>query len=197
MELEEIKSAWLALGEKLDKKEKISDLLIREMYRTKVKKSLNIMLGYEIFGVVICLICVPLLVWLIMTSNDSLYYIALSYWMVFTIVAALWSLKKTLLLMKLDEIGKVKNNVRIINTYTVWINKEKPFYYLSFVVGVIPVFIIYWYHAQVWAWAFLLVMLVLLVFMTIWIYKRLYDRNIQAIQRNLDELRDLDEKGEE
>lgn len=193
MELEELKNAWLALGEKLDQKEKLSDIIIRDMYQTKVKKSVNVLVGYEILTVVVCLLVLPLIAWLISTHTSMLYICGISYWAIFALGAAFWSFKKATLLMKLDEVGNMKDNIKTINTYAVWINKEKLYYLFTIVIGVIPIFIIYWLYAKPWLWVFLIAILVLGALVTIWGYKRLYDRNIRTIQQNLNELKDLED----
>ena len=193
MELEELKNAWLALGEKLDQKEKLSDIIIREMYKTKVKKSVNVLVGYEILSVVVCLLVLPFIAWLISTSNSVLYIGGISYWAVFSAVAAFWCFKKASLLMKLDEVGNMKDNIRTISTYAVWINKEKFYYSIFGAIGVIPMFAVYWLYAKPWHWVFMIALLILATLVTIWGYKRLYDRNIRTIQQNLNELKDIEE----
>lgn len=193
MELDEIKNAWLALGEKLDQKEKLSDIIIREMYQTKVKKSVNTLLNYEYISVITCLIALPFVGWQISIHTGLLFYIALGYWGLFAIAAAIWSLKKAVLLMKIDEVGVVKENVRTVNTYAVWIHKEKFYVFLFGVIGLIPILIIHWQYAKLWNWLFMTALFALAILSSIWGYKRLYARNIRSIQQNLNELQDLED----
>ncbi|WP_085537355.1 hypothetical protein [Massilibacteroides vaginae] len=193
MELEEMKNAWLALGEKLDQKGKLSDIIIREMYRSKVKKSVNTLLRYEYFGVIVCLLVLPLIGWLIFVNQSLLYRFTLGYWAVFDIAAVIWTLKKIGLLMKIDEIGVIKENIRTANTYSLWIHSEKKYFIPFTIIGVIPMTVIYWFYAKPWHWVFMTALLVLVTLITIWGYKRLYARNIRTIQQNLNELDDLKE----
>jgi len=193
MELEEMKNAWLALGEKLDRKQKLSTLLIREMYQTKVKKSLSVLLGYEVLSVAVCLLILPFIAWLASTMWDLLSRIILIYWSLYSVGAVIWCSKKTILLMKVDETGSVKDNIKRINTYGVWIHKEKKYFTFFALIGVIPMFVVYWLYAKPWHWIFMIAILVLAALTTLWSYKRLYDRNIRIIQQNLDELNDLKE----
>lgn len=193
MELEEMRAAWFALGEKLDRKDKMSAVLIREMYRTKVKKSLNAMLGFEIFGIVICVLFFPFIVYQLISKDSLLMKLTLIYWIVFAIIASIWTMKKIVLLVKLDETGKVKDNLIIINTYAVWIHKEKPYYAIFATLGFVPVFMIMSANANPFGISFFVTILLLATLSSVLTYKRLYNRNIQSIQLNLDELRDLED----
>ncbi|MDD4114841.1 MAG: hypothetical protein PHG27_04475 [Massilibacteroides sp.] len=193
MELEEMKKVWQALSEKLDQKEKLSGILIHEMYKTKVKKSVNILVGYEILSAVICLLALPIIGWVFFANTHWLFRFSKLYWGLFSLTGAIWSAAKANLLSKLDEVGDIKNNIKVINTYAVWIRKEKLYLLLPVVIGTIPLTIIYWLYAKPWHWVFMFALFALAIFVSLWSYKRLYDRNIRNIQQNLNELAELDD----
>lgn len=193
MELEEMRNAWLALGEKLDQKEKISALLIRDMYQTKVKKSLNVLLGYEILSVVVCFLVLPFIGWLLVKTPDRLFFYTIFYWGVYSLLAAIWCSMKVTLLIKIDEVGVIKDNIKYINTYAVWIHKERFYYTVFGIIGVIPMSIIYMLHAGLWQWIFMGAVFIVAILLTIWSYKRVYYKNIRTIQQNLNELKDLED----
>ncbi|MDD4514730.1 hypothetical protein [Massilibacteroides sp.] len=193
MELEEMKNAWLALGEKLDQKEKISALLIREMYQTKVKKSLNVLLGYEILSVVVCFLILPFIGWIMTQTPDLLFFYTMLYWGIFSLLTAIWCSVKVTLLLKIDELGIIKDNIKRISTYAVWIHKERMYYTVFGIVGVIPISIIYMLHAGLWQWIFMGAVFIVVILLTIWSYKRLYYKNIRTIQQNLNELKDIED----
>lgn len=186
-----MKNAWLALGEKLDQKGKLSDIIIREMYQTKVKKSVNVLVGYEVLSVVVFLLVLPFIGWVLSINSDLLSRIILMYWALFCVIGVVWYSKKVILLMNIDEMGIIKDNIKAISTYAVWIGKEKFYYSIFTTIGVLPMFVVYWFHAKPWHWVFMIAMLALATLSTIWGYKRLYVRNIRTIQQNLTELNDL------
>lgn len=195
MELEEMKNAWLALSEKLDKKEKLGDLLIREMYQTKVKKALNVLLGYECIGVASCLFILPFLAWRItLVTDHSLFWFMLVYWAVFDAALIIWQLVKINCLVKLDTLKNVKENLLSINSYKALITKEKWYASLLGVIGMIPFFFIFLKITNsLWRWTFMFSMLLFVLLLSIWSYKRIYGRNIRSIQQNLEELEELEE----
>jgi len=194
MELEEMKNAWTSLDEKWNRKEKMDAILIREMYRGKVRKSMNKILRYDILGVVGALIALPYIAWVLTRSTNTLIWTTLIYWSLYAVVGSSWSIKKIACLLKLDETASIKSNTKIINTYAIWIKKEKPIYIFFAIIGVIPILIHYWLHASLWWWVFLIAILSYTVFSFILTYKRLYDQNIRMIQHNLRELEELEEK---
>lgn len=193
MELEEMKNAWLALGDQLDKRNKLSDIIIRDMYQTKVKKSINTLLRSEYLGIIVCLLVLPFIGWLISSHTSLLYRLSLGYWGVFAIASTIWTLKKVILLMKIDETGAIAENMKLINTYTIWVYKEKKCIFFFTFIGIVPIVVIYWLYAKPWHWVFMSSLFVLALLITIWGYKRLYGRNIQVIKQSLNELKDLED----
>lgn len=193
MDLEEMKEAWIALEGQLDKKEKLSVKIIREMYQRKAKRSLNKILWYEIIGVFVGLLVIPLLYWRITLNLGLWTQIVMAYWILFLITAIAWSLKKISLLIKTDTTDAVRNTVSNISRYTIWINKEKPVYVFTIALGFLLFGIAYWQAKATWQWALLVACVILTCLSTVWTYKLLYARSIRNIKESLKELEELED----
>lgn len=193
MELEEMKNAWLALNEKLEAKEKLSDRLIKEMYQTKVKKSISRLLGYEYFGVVICLFVFPLIAWKLSQMSGLFIRIVLIYWAVYVVALFVWQIVKIRCLGKIEILNSIKDNLFLISNYQKMISKEKLYSSLLAAIGVVLIMSLFLEISSLWKWAFLISLLLFVTLASIWQYKRFYAGNIRSIQRNLNDLKDMEE----
>ena len=83
-----------------------------------------------------------------------------------------------------------------VNKFAIYYRKSKMINYFV----IIPVFSLlgilgyYELKAPFHLWVFLFVALTIAIGCTYWIYKKVYDTNIQSIQKSLNELRELKEE---
>ena len=200
MELDELKNAWTALDERLKENEMLNKRIVEKMLCEKSNKSLNKLMSVEFIGVLIALVAIPLCIGL---YNLSFYENILSAKVLFIVVfvasilTIIWTCYKlNYFLMKLDFSKSVGDNMYYINRYNVIIKKEKIAGYFI----VIPIFSLLsiwgYYELKVSfsLWIFLFVALTILIAITYWIYKKIYDANIQSIKKSLDELKELEEE---
>jgi hypothetical protein len=195
MEIDDLKTAWLELDNKLQRSEKLKAETIKEMYRTKADKSISKILNYDIFSIVICLLVLPLIIWFIGTREMKNFWFAATmiYWGVFDIVGIIYSVLKVCQLLKFDLTKSISHNIKIIHRYNIQIKKEKPIYAVFAVIGIIPIVAVYIQKALLWQWVFLCCMLIIGLITSIWQYKRIYDTNIKSIMNSLDELKEIEE----
>jgi len=98
--------------------------------------------------------------------------------------------------MKIDFSKSVKDNLYCVNKYNLMIKKEKIANYFVLIPVVYLLCILFYYEANAnlsW-WVFLVVALTIGVIITYWMYKKIYDANIQSIKKSLEELSELEEE---
>jgi hypothetical protein len=191
---------WASVDERLGKQELLKESIIRKMIREKSNRSLRRLLDFEIVCLVINLFAIPLILLL------KPLYVQRPYWngkvlaaalILFCVAAVICGLFKIAKLMSMDFMKSVWSNSLLINSYNLWIGKEKIAGF--FIIPAISLMCIWYYailHVNATAWTFLACMLLFGVFFTFYIYRRVYDRHINAIRQSLEELKDLEEEQE-
>jgi hypothetical protein len=98
--------------------------------------------------------------------------------------------------MKINFSKEVKMNLSAMNQYTVMLKKEKlaTYFVLAPILGLLAAFLYYQLKAGFALWIFLIVILGTALVLEYWLYKRLYDTNIQAIKHSLDEMKEWEEE---
>jgi hypothetical protein len=110
----------------------------------------------------------------------------------FCITGIGWYFFKLKYLMKIDFFGNIKSNIFYVNKYNIMIQREKISGYIFTVfVSFLLMFLYYEFHAPFSLWIFLMVVIAVAFITAYWVYKRIYDNNIQSIKRSLDELEEL------
>jgi glucan phosphoethanolaminetransferase (alkaline phosphatase superfamily) len=202
MELDELKNAWMVLDGQLKKNEILSKRLVQGKLHDKSNKSLSKLLNSEMFSIITLLLAIPLCIWLCGLSRFAntlfprIVFVVVIVVSVFGIIGSWYILKYYL--MKIDFSKTVKDNMYYVNKYIVVLKKGKI---LSYYI-VIPAFsllgILSYFElkAPFYLWVFLLTALAIGIVVTYWIYKKIYDANIQSIQKSLEELKELEEEAE-
>ena len=200
MDLDELKTAWTSIDERLKENEMISKRMVQEMLNGKSNKSLNKLINIEVFNIITLLLAIPLCIWMLTFSHLKIFFfpkvlfvvvIAVS---IFAIIYGSYALKKYLL--KIDFFKSVKENMYYVNNFIIYYKRSKMINYIV----VIPVFsllgVLSYYELKVpfYLWIFLFVMLIIAIAGTYWTYKRIYDKNILSIQKSLEELSELEEE---
>ena len=201
MELDELKSTWQALNARLQKQETLNNYLIEKMLQRKYGKSLNRLLNYDWFALVLMILLLPLSPWAIFSKLIPLNfplswlvcYVFLTFLLLYALSSRIW---KIYTLTKIDPSKPLSNNMRIISRYNVYVKKEMIF--SNIIVSFPLAFILI--SAYRMAPAALPVIIGCLFFAIaglvagIWIYKRFIIRHLTSIRQNLNELKDLDEE---
>jgi hypothetical protein len=207
MELEELKTAWTSVDERLKKQEVLNTEMVTEILRKKTNKSLKKLKIWDAIGYIVGLPLV-IYVWYPLLRNlrfDSTHLILggiltiiMAIMLAATIGIGVYGFKQ---LLKIDFANSIKENIRFVNEY--WTLQKRanrviyfatiPFVLLLFVVMVlsnsedigtdIGLFLV-------------LIFFILLIFglPAFLIYKNVYRKNIQTIKKNLEELSELEEE---
>jgi len=198
MELEELKNTWAALNARLKDNELLNKQIVQGMLNDKTNKSLNKLVNYEMIGIIVLLLVIPLCIWALNYRFEKFLFpkILIVFAMAISIFGIIWggyTLKKYLL--KIDFSQSLKENMFYINKFAIYYGKSKMISYF-FVIPVISLLGILSYYelkAPFHLWIFLFVALTIGIITTYWIYKKVYDTNIQSIQKSLEELKELEE----
>ncbi|MDR1202466.1 MAG: hypothetical protein LBL58_12695 [Tannerellaceae bacterium] len=196
METEDLKNRWSSLEEQLKKQEVFNNLVTKELLQTKSNKALSRLMTYEVLGIIVLPIVVPVIIYALgmdIKRNPFEYYFL--YCMIgICVFGFFWQLWKIYDLMQIDFSNTLSNNARYTNKYNIKIKKEKIT--MLFVIPALALSIIYIYaksNVPALIWAFMICTFVCAILYTYWAYKRLYDKNIASILKSLEELKELEE----
>ena len=197
MELDEIKSAWTAMDERLKKNEGLNERLIKEMLMQKSSKALKNLYNSEMFGVISMLLCLPLLICIfpLYTKLSAIHQIIIYVASGIAFLSAISQLYSIILFSKINLQKQIKENIKWVQQYNIY---SKRVFIVSvivvslFLLGCIIGLLLLQYK-EVWRWTITLVAIFgvwpLLLF---WLSKK-SKANIQSILDSLEELKDLEE----
>ena len=196
MELEELKNAWASVDERLKKQEILRESIIREMICKKTNQSLKRLLWSDGTGIPVLLLVFPVIVYVYVNFGGKQIFwdLAVIAAGVFFIAYLPFLIYRVYGLMQIDLSESIKNNLFYINRYNIQIKREKMI--MTF-VG--PVFLILVglvfieAKANISLWTLWICICIFLVLYAYWSYNKFYNKHIQSIQKNLEELRELQE----
>ena len=197
MELEELKKAWAELDNRLKENKSINKAIIMEIARNKVDKSISRLINWEILGAVVLILMIPILLYMFHWFNRRIIVrdIILIYGGIFCCACVVWYIYKISGLMKIDFAKKISDNICYTNRYNIQIKREK--FVMNVVFGPSFVILLILYYAvmkvNMQLWATLVCGILLVSLITYWMYKRLYDKNINSILKSLNEIKQLEE----
>ena len=205
MELEELKNTWAALNNRLKDNELLNKRLIQGMLSDKSNKSLNKLVNIEIINILTVLIVIPPCIWFLSDSrmgfNNFLFpkilFVAVLAIGFFEISWGGFKLKKYLL--KIDFSKYIMDNMRYVNKFAICYRKGKMinYFFTIPVLSLLGILSYYELKAPFHLWIFLFVCLTIGFITSYWIYKKVYDTNIQSIKKSLEELKELEEDSKE
>ena len=197
MELEELKTIWSSLDERMRKQEGLNVIIIKEMLVNKSNRGLSKLINYTYFGIIGSLIGIPLVIW----RMNSLYFGIFKTTIFFLgivlffygVITGVYNLKK---LLKIDFAKPIGDNIILVQQYKLSIKKQLIAIYtyvgiLLFLVVI--VFLIDLNKIEPWRWAVIVAVICICFGGAWWEYKRMYRKNIDSILKSLDELKELEE----
>jgi hypothetical protein len=196
MELDDLKTAWTALDNRLKRTEELKESIILEMMTSKAKKLINRFVAWEMFQVVLSLFCLPLCIYAFNLRGGKYWTLdaVLFFSTAVCFTYPFWGVLKTHGLMKFDITKNVGNNILCMNRYSIQLKREKKLLYfiLPFVVtlGVLHYAAM---KASLPLWTLLVCMFIFIGLVSYWSYKY-YDKGIDSILKSLDEIQELKEK---
>jgi hypothetical protein len=195
MEPDDLKSTWMSLDERLKKQEVLKENIMKELLHTKSDKALNKLIGYEVLGVIVLFLIMPVIVYCLSRRVDLPEYTVFMYCMLAVcIIGIIWMTVKVYYLTRIDFSKTLSNNILYMNKYNIKIRREKMV--MAFFVPLLGLAAIYLYvrlNANALLWVFMSCVFVCAALYSYWSYKKLYDRNIASILKSLDELKELGE----
>jgi Flp pilus assembly protein TadB len=199
MELDELKTTWIVLEKQLKKNETLNKQLLSEMLHKKSNKSLNKLVNTDFIGIIIFLAFIPYCIWLYNANHYYLYLLSVNILSVVcgtvSVIGIVWYYYKLKYLMKIDFSKSVKDNMYCANRYGIMVRREKmiTYYILIPVISFLVTFCVYEFKAGISLWTLVIVAVAIGIIITFWMYKKIYDPNVQSIKQKLDELKELDE----
>ena len=199
MELEEFKNTWAAFHNRLKENELLNKRLIQGMLSDKSNKALNKLVNIEMISMLIILPIIPLCFWFLTYRFANFLFPKILFVFVIAIgiIGVTWSgytMKKYLL--KIDFSKNIKDNMHYVNKFAIYYGKGKiiNYFFIIPVLSLLGILSYYELKAPFFLWIFLFVCLTIGFITTYWIYKKVYDTNIQSIQKSLEELKELEEE---
>jgi len=195
MDLENLKSEWSAMNDRMEKQEILKEKMFCQILNTKSDKSLNRLVAYEVVSLIISILFIPFLFY-ILNKKEFEYMRPITIGaLVFIVICVIWYGIKVLVLLKIDFTKALKNNLFCINKYAIYIKYEKliGYYFLIPFIAVVCVFYYVKLHVPLFSWVLMSCGFIAAILFVIYFY-RLYNKNISTIQQNLEELRELEEK---
>ena len=199
MELDDLKSTWAALDDRLKNNEKLNESIILEMAKSKANKSINRLINYDIFGIIILALIIPYFVYMsnFHSFNKLLTFkFLLIYVIIYCIAYIAWYFLKIHGLMKIDFSKSLSNNIHFANRYKIQLKREKLL--TNFIAAPILLILVTCVFAEANAntfqWTSLVCGCIVGIIIAYWQYKRLYDKNIETILKSLEEIRELKEE---
>ncbi|WP_029905136.1 hypothetical protein [Prevotella sp. 10(H)] len=200
MELDELKDTWHSLDERLKKQEMLKENILKEMLHAKSDKALGRLINFEFLGIILTIIVIPFMIFLITQGylyfilQQVIVYLAIGY----SILGIIAQIRKVYMLMKVDFSKPVSNNIVLIQRFNIQIRREKI---ASFtVIPLIGLFFVLPYttlQMELWRWIAVVGVFVIVIILSYWQYKKIYDKNISHILKSLQELRDLEDDEKE
>ena len=198
MELDEIKSAWTAMDERLKKNEGLNERIIKEMLARKSNKSLKNLYNFLMIGAIITLLILPLCIYMFPQFKQSMLHQFMIY-SALGIVAlgAISQLYKIILISKINLQKEIKENMKLMQQYNIYIKKETIIATIVvsiLLLGCITGVLLLQYNIEAWRWGFVIVIVFgIWPLGMYWQYKKFYKTNIRSILNSLEELKDLEE----
>lgn len=196
MEFEELKNTWSTLDKRLKKQETLKESILKEMLHTKSDKALSKLMSGEIIGAIIVLLMTPVIVYsFYLPINIFEYKTFMILMFIFCVLILFWQCYKTYNLIKIDFEKPISINIQYTNRYNILIRKEKTgmMFFIPFLV--ISCFYLYArLNVNILLYVFLACLFISSIFITVWSYKKLYDKNIKSILNSLEELKELEEE---
>ena len=210
MNLENLKSEWSAMNDRMEKQEILKEKMYCQMLNTKSDKSLNRLVAYEVAGLIFGILFIPVLFYMFNTFNDTeiiskvpkviveqmgFVHTVIIGAIVFLGLTIIWTGIKLFNLSKINFYKPIKNNFFYVNKHAIYIKFEKliGYYFVIPLVALICIFHYVKIHASLFWWISMSCSLIAAILFVIYFF-RLYNKNISTIQQNLEELRELEEK---
>lgn len=196
MELEELKTIWISVDERLKKQEILKESMIREMTCSKTDKSIKRLFWSDSIGIPVLLVIIPVLVYAYgkFGGKSISWDLTVILAGAFCVIYLPFLVYRVYGLMKIDVSGNIKDNLFHINRYNIRIKREKQT--MAFTGPLLFILVCFNFiesKVTVSLWTFWICTCIFLILYSYWSYTKFYGKNIQSIQENLEALKELEE----
>ncbi|GHV72125.1 hypothetical protein FACS189420_8750 [Bacteroidia bacterium] len=135
----------------------------------------------------------PLFDLIVVTETQS--QICIIFAILFACIYIIWAVYKLHGLMKVDFSKNINDNIYYMNKYNIHIKWDKIASRIYIPIFAILCILSYAESkVSVQIWVFMICLLLLVTLLTYWSWKGIYDNNIAAIRKSLEELKELEEE---
>ena len=204
METHEMKAIWQSIDERLKKQELFRQEQVRDVLRAKTSKSLGVLHRLEVVNTTILLVIFPVVAWAFdlvlkngMKNFPSIFTFVKVFLISFLILGAiqlLWTLYKIIVLSRIDLAGNIRENTRLIHGYNLMVRRETVVNLIltPFFIGA-GVYLFASLHVSFAWWSFQVCAYLFAIVMSFYFWYRIYKPHMAAVQKSLEELKDLDD----
>ena len=202
MELENLKTAWTSIDERLEKKEILNSEMVKGMLKKKSNKSLRKLKWADATGMIIGL---PLIIYIMLSKINRFDDLPMDFWGVagIILVSVLFLMLATQIvleiyafknyLLKVDFSKNLKENIHYVNMYGIAQRKSWTMFRFCSIPLLLLLVVMIFREPEHTASAIGLFFAFSLVFpFAYWVY-RSYNKYIQSLKDNLTELSELEE----
>ena len=143
MNLENLKSEWSAMNDRMEKQEIFKEKMFCQMLNSKSDKSLNRLMAYEVLSLISSILVIPALLYLFSKDGREMLLPIIIGAVVIMAICVIWYVIKVFVLSKIDFTKTLKVNLLYINKYSIYIKYEKLFNYCILIPLIIVVCTIY------------------------------------------------------
>lgn len=192
--MEDMKMQWQALSERIGRQEIVNDRIIREMIASRASKSYNRLLYYNLFGILVALVCVPV-VYALGQSRG------IEPWVLAFICAGI-SAMAAMAVAAVVSLSKVKDAAGDIVCYEKGLNRywrliiaiyivALPFLVVSFGAVIATNYDVLAAAGRMWIFAAVFPVALLLNWLE---YKYVYSSQVAALRKGMRELREFEKE---
>lgn len=194
MELQEIKATWTELNTELNEYKILNEKRALEMALTKKDNALSNLTNYEIGESIVILILIPLIIYVV----NEFSWTNIQQINLYLIVAVLTTViflqfRKLHLLYQVNFAKSISWNIVCIEKYKLQVGREKIANLIAIPL-IAPLILetqrVFASGLELWRWVAIGILLIILVIISIWLYKKFYSSNIKQIRESLDKLND-------
>ena len=197
MELEELKSAWAELDNRLKENKSMNKTIIMEMAQNKVDKLIGRFINGERIAVIVLILLIPFILFSYHRYGGKLimWDVMIIYNLVICVIYPIWGMYKLSKLTKIDFSKVISDNIRYTNLYNLFAKREKMVV-TAFLGPSLMTFGILSYaeaRASVYLWVFLICIFVTVSLLCYWAYKK-YNKEMVSILKSMNEIKQLEEE---
>ena len=196
-----MKTAWAELDGRIGRQEMFSDRFVRETLEEKSQRSANRLLKYEMTGTILLALVLLVLLWFrymmppLLNARQLDIFVAI--FLIYCAVVMVWQIVKMIPLFGFDMSAGVRDNIKKITKYGIYVRFEKnSAYILNPLIVVFCIVMLVTLKVSAWMWVNVGFWMLVGTLYCVYYYKKIYMKNMNIIRKSLAELKDLDDHEE-